>query len=198
MLTDVVLVGMTGPELAARIKAARPSIEVIFMSGYTEPTVADRRILELAGSYLPKPFSPDALAAKVREVLGPIRPASVILVVDDEPEIRDFLRKVLTDASYKVLEAANGREAVRQVETSSIDLVIMDLAMPEQEGIETIQVLRRVRPQLKVIAVSGSFAGLLVNVAEPLGAVASLAKPIQPDELLAAVSRAMAAGEKLG
>ena len=54
------------------------------------------------------------------------------------------------------------------------------------------QVLRRVRPQLKVIAVSGSFAGLLLNVAEPLGAVASLAKPIQPDELLAAVSRAIA------
>jgi two-component system cell cycle sensor histidine kinase/response regulator CckA len=192
MLTDVVLVGMTGFELAARIKAARPSIEVIFMSGYTEPTVADRRIPESAGSYLPKPFSPDALAAKVREVLGPIRPAGAILVVDDEPEIRRFLRKVLTDASYKVLEAANGREAVRQVETSTIDLVIMDLAMPEQEGIETIQVLRRVRPQLKVIAVSGSFAGLLLNVAEPLGAVASLAKPIQPDELLAAVSRAMA------
>jgi CheY-like chemotaxis protein len=194
MLTDVVLVGMTGPELAARIKAARPSIEVIFMSGYTEPTVADRRILELASSYLRKPFSPDALAAKVKEALGPIRPAGVILVVDDEREIRRFLRKVLTDASYKVLEAANGREAVRQVETSSIDLVIMDLAMPEQEGIETIQILRRVRPQLKVIAVSGAFAGLLLSVAEPLGAFASLAKPIQPDELLAAVSRAMAGG----
>jgi CheY-like chemotaxis protein len=68
----------------------------------------------------------------------------------------------------------------------------MDLAMAEQEGIETIQVLRRVRPQLKVIAVSASFAGLLLQVGEQLGAVASFAKPIQPDELLAVISRTMA------
>jgi hypothetical protein len=192
MLTDVVMAGMTGPELVARVKPVRPSMQVIFMSGYTEPTIADRRILELAGSYLPKPFSPDVLAAKVREVLGPIRPAGAILVVDDEPESRHFLRKVLTGASYQVLEAENGREAVRQIETSSIDLVIMDLAMAEQEGIETIQVLLRVRPQLKVIAVSASFAGLLLQVGEQLGAVASFAKPIQPDELLAVISRTMA------
>jgi len=192
MLTDVVMVGMTGPELAARMKPVRPSMQVIFMSGYPEPAIADRRILELAGSYLPKPFSPDVLAAKVREVLGPIRPAAAILVVDDEPEIRQFFREVLTGASYQVLEAENGREALRQVESSSIDLVIMDLAMREQEGIETIQVLRRVRPQLKVIAVSGPFAGLVLHAPEPLGAVASLAKPVQPDQLLAAVSRVMA------
>jgi hypothetical protein len=159
------------------------------MSGYSERAVTDR--LELTGSYLQKPFSPDALAEKVRVVLGSPRPAGTILVVDDEPEVRSFLRKVLTGVSYQVLEAGNGKEAVRQIETAEVDLVIMDLAMPEQEGIETIRTLHRVRPRLKIIAISGQFAGPLLRAAEAFGAQASLAKPIQPDELLNAVARVM-------
>jgi CheY-like chemotaxis protein len=115
LLTDVVMPGMTGFELAGRLKPLRQTMEVIFMSGYSERVVTDR--LELADSYLEKPFSPEALAGKVRGVLGPPRPAGTILVVDDEPEVRSFLRKVLTGVSYQVLEAENGREAARQIET---------------------------------------------------------------------------------
>ena len=191
LLTDVVMPGMTGPELADRIKPLRPSMEAIFMSGYSERAITDRRTLELAGVYLPKPFSPEALAAKVRGVLGAPRSAATILVVDDEPGIRNFLQKVLTSVGYRVLGAENGKEAVQQVDTSEIDLVIMDLAMQEQDGIETIQILRQVRPRLKIIAMSGVFAGPLLDAAQLLGAQASLAKPIQPDELLAAVARVM-------
>jgi two-component system, cell cycle sensor histidine kinase and response regulator CckA len=146
----------------------------------------------LTGAYLPKPFSPEALVTKVRGVLGLPRPAATILVVDDEPGVRKLLRNVLTGASYQVLEADNGREAERQAENSEIDLVIMDLAMPVQDGIETIRTLRRLRPRLKIIAMSGVFAGPLLRAAEILGAQASLAKPIRPDELLEAVGRVMA------
>jgi PAS domain S-box-containing protein len=189
LLTDVVMPGMTGFELAGRLKPLRQSMEVIFMSGYSERVVTDR--LELAGSYLEKPFSPEALAGKVRGVLGSPRPPGTILVVDDETEVRSFLRKVLTGVSYQVLEAENGREAARQIETTEVDLAIMDLAMPEQEGIETIRTLRQIRPRLKIIAISGQFAGPLLRAAEHLGAQVSLAKPIQPDELLGAVARLM-------
>jgi len=190
VLTDVVMPGMTGPELADRIKSLRPAIAVVFMSGYSERLIADR--MDLAGSYLPKPFSPEDLAAKVRSVLGSPRPAGTVLVVDDEPGVRKLLRNVLAGVSYQIVEAENGKDAVRHVETSEIDLVIIDLSMPVQEGIETIRALRRLRPRLKIIAMSGVFAGPLLRAAEHLGAHASLAKPIQPDELLEAVSRAMA------
>jgi PAS domain S-box-containing protein len=189
VLTEVVLPGMTGPELADRIKPQRPAIAVVFMSGYSEPTIADR--MDLAGSYLPKPFSPEALAAKVRSVLGSPRPAGTVLVVDDEPGVRKLLRNVLAGVSYHVVEAENGKDAVQQIETSEIDLVIMDLSMPVQEGIETIRTLRRARPRLKIIAISGVFAGPLLRAAEHLGAHVSLAKPIEPDELLDAVARVM-------
>jgi len=112
--------------------------------------------------------------------------------VDDEPGVRKLLRNVLTGVSYEVLEARNGREALQRVETAEIDLVIIDLAMPEQEGIETIQSLHRVRPRLKIIAMSGVFVGPLLRAAKFLGAHASLAKPIQPDELRNTVARVMA------
>ena len=193
LLTDIVMPGMSGPELADRIKPLRPAIEIVFMSGYSERAIAIRQ--ELTDSYLPKPFSPQDLAAKVRSVLRSPRAPDTILVVDDEPGIRNLLRKILTGVGYHVLEAANGREAIQQVETSKVDLVIMDLAMPEEEGIETIQALRRVLPQLKIIAISGQFAGPLLRAAKLLGAQASLAKPIQPDELLAAVAHVMVARE---
>jgi nitrogen-specific signal transduction histidine kinase/CheY-like chemotaxis protein len=77
LLTDVVMPGMTGFELAGRIKPLRPAMEIVFISGYSERATTDR--LELTASYLPKPFSPETLARKVRGVLGSVRPASIIL-----------------------------------------------------------------------------------------------------------------------
>ena len=148
MLTDVVMPGMTGPELVDRIKPLRPSVEVLFMSGYSERAITHHRNLDLAGDFLEKPFSAESLAIRVREVLGPPRHGGTILVVDDEPGMRHFVRKVLTGVGYQVLEADDGREALRIIEATDIDLMITDLAMPGQEGIETIVRLRRNRPQL--------------------------------------------------
>ena len=76
LLTDVVMPGMTGPELACRMKLLRPAIEVVFMSGYSERALLDRHVTESAGAYLAKPFSPKSLAIKVREVLDSARAAS--------------------------------------------------------------------------------------------------------------------------
>ncbi len=70
LLTDVVMPGMAGPELAGRLQPSRPAMEVVFMSGYSEATQMDHQVPPSAGGYLEKPFSPEALALKVREVLG--------------------------------------------------------------------------------------------------------------------------------
>ena len=117
MLTDVVMPGMNGPDLAVRVQPLRPSMQVIFMSGYSEGAVRHHRNLELAGRYISKPFSPDALALKVREALGSARPTGAILVVEDEPAVREFIREVLVSAGYSVFEAQNGKEALQKIET---------------------------------------------------------------------------------
>ncbi len=74
MVTDVVMPGMTGPELAAKLTTLRPSIKVLFMSGYADKLIAGEGGPAGEMAYLQKPFSPHSLAAKVRETLGPRAP----------------------------------------------------------------------------------------------------------------------------
>ena len=69
LLTDVVMPGMNGRQLANRISAAKPGIRVLLMSGYTADVMADRGVLEENTAFIGKPFTRDVLARKVREVL---------------------------------------------------------------------------------------------------------------------------------
>lgn len=118
-----------------------------------------------------------------------------VLVVDDDAGVRDVVRSMLESAGYQVVVAENGKEAMKLLETERADLILTDLVMPEQEGIETIKALRREYPNLKVIAMSGAFGGDYLRIASYLGAHATLAKPIQMNTLLRLVAKTLSAGE---
>ena len=79
-----------------------------------------------------------------------------VLVVDDEDAIRELMGFVLRDFDCDVETAVNGREAVEKVTADEgIDLVFMDIMMPEMNGVEAFRHMRRLRPGLKVVMVSG-------------------------------------------
>lgn len=120
------------------------------------------------------------------------RATRTILVVDDDPGVRDVIRSMLESAGYAVLAAENGREAMKILKAARVDLILTDLVMPEQEGIETIKALRREYPNLKVIAMSGAFGGDYLRIASYLGAHATLPKPIQMGALLKLISETLA------
>jgi CheY-like chemotaxis protein len=71
VVTDVVMPGMSGPELAKRLAESQPDVPVLFMSGYTDDAIVRHGVLEPGVAFLQKPFSPEALARKVRELLHP-------------------------------------------------------------------------------------------------------------------------------
>lgn len=119
-----------------------------------------------------------------RKSAGEERPRKQILIVDDDAGVRDVLRSMLEMAGYLVSEAENGKEAMRVLRAEGADLILTDLVMPEQEGIETIKALRQEYPHLKVIAMSGAFGGDYLRIAAYLGAHATLPKPIQLEALL--------------
>lgn len=117
-----------------------------------------------------------------------------ILVIDDEELVRLTLRQMLESGGYEVVEARNGREGVETHRTTEIDLVLTDIIMPEQEGIETIIQLRRSDPNLRIIAISGG--GRMKNmdflkIAANVGADTVLTKPFTTQELLDAVGACM-------
>ncbi|MBI4873963.1 MAG: response regulator, partial [Acidobacteria bacterium] len=190
MVSDVLMPGMSGRDLADRLAPLRPRMKVLFMSGYTEDVIAQRGVLDAGLAFISKPFAPKALALKVRDLLGPSRP-NRILVVDDEPGIRHLFEEILRAEGYEVRTAANGIEALKRLKESACDLVITDLVMPEQEGIETIQAIRSDYPEARIIAISGQFEGRFLQVARMMGAQAALLKPIRSDELLDTVKRVL-------
>jgi two-component system, cell cycle sensor histidine kinase and response regulator CckA len=192
LLTDVMMPNMSGRKLANRLREVRPQTKVLFMSGYTDDVILHNGMLEQGVPFIQKPFSPEELAGKVRAVLGPPAPRARILVADDEARVRGFLREVLTEDGYEVVEAANGKEAIEQARARVTDLVITDLVMPEQEGLETIQALRQDVPGTGIIAISGAFEGQFLKPAQLLGANAVLSKPINPKLLLATVAEVLA------
>lgn len=113
-----------------------------------------------------------------------------ILVVDDEDGIRNLLQELLESAGHHAVVAADGREALKVLaQDEVVDLVITDLVMPNQDGVETVQEIRRRYPRTKIIAMSGAFGGQFLRTAELLGASATLAKPISAAGLIEAVNK---------
>jgi two-component system cell cycle sensor histidine kinase/response regulator CckA len=93
----------------------------------------------------------------------------------------------LSKAGFTVLRASSGVEALRLITSRPCDLLVTDLSMPDGEGIETIRLVRKRDPIVKILAISGAFNDDMLRTAELLGADASLAKPFTPDDLIAAV-----------
>ena len=115
-----------------------------------------------------------------------------ILVIDDDPGMRDFLDEALTAAGHEVFSAANGREGVVLFRAHPAELVLSDMLMPEQEGFETIQQLRAIRPTIKLIAMSGAPAEWKVlQMAQKIGANATLRKPFSPEELVCTLDQVL-------
>jgi len=112
-------------------------------------------------------------------------------VVDDDSGVRSVLRAMLELAGYEVIVAENGRQALSLLDIAKVDLIITDLVMPEQEGIETIKILRRDYPDLPVVAMSGAFGGDYLKIAELLGAHFTLAKPLRLEVVLETVRSAL-------
>jgi CheY-like chemotaxis protein len=117
-----------------------------------------------------------------------------ILVADDDASIRASLDVLLTKAGYQVILARNGSEAVRLWRKLGGDLVILDLFMPEKDGIETIIELRAHSPGIRIIAMSGGGANQRFDLLEDtrlLGATQTIAKPFTSADMIAMVSRAL-------
>jgi CheY-like chemotaxis protein len=114
-----------------------------------------------------------------------------ILVIDDDASVRRAVCRILERAGHTVVDVPDGEAGIRLHRERAADLIITDLFMPVQDGIEVIRQLRREFPGVKILAISGGDRTRTVDLrkgAEFLGASRTLGKPFERTELLKAVS----------
>lgn len=112
-----------------------------------------------------------------------------VLVIEDEHSVRQLYVQTMKIEGYEATGATNGKEARRLLAETEFDLVITDIIMPEEEGLETITLLRREKPHLPVIAVSGGARvgpEPYLDIARRLGACYTFTKPVDLSQLAAA------------
>jgi DNA-binding NtrC family response regulator len=114
-----------------------------------------------------------------------------VLAVDDEAVVCESIRRVLTEEGYSVATTRSPREGLTLVQKETFDLVLLDIKMPEMDGIDFLRQVRAISPETEVIMVTGYATIQTAVEAIKLGATDYLQKPVSPDQLVVAVARAL-------
>src|ERR1044071_813988 len=117
---------------------------------------------------------------------------ATILIIDDEPSVRLSLKQALSLTNHTVVLAESAREGFTTIATVTPDLLLVDMFMPDVDGVETIRQVRKSFPAMKIIAMSGNpLAPEILQIAHHLGAAAVLEKPFALGHLLKLVNDAL-------
>jgi DNA-binding response OmpR family regulator/HPt (histidine-containing phosphotransfer) domain-containing protein len=185
ILLDDTMPNMTGLQALAGLRASGVDVPVIMITAKSRATDVVGALAAGASDYIVKPFKPEELAAKVRELLR--RSGKTVLIADDDPAIRDLLSYKFRLAGLAVLAAADGEEAFRLATEYRPQLAILDRMMPGLDGIAVLQKLRE-NPETKGIPVMFLTAlrqekdileGFRIGVSD------YVIKPFLPEEVLA-------------
>jgi PAS domain S-box-containing protein len=187
IIVDLMMPGMDGwtllEHLASDPDAAR--VPVVVVSGATQ--LRPGRI-PVGIPVLSKTADFDRLIAKVRATLGS-RANATIVVAEDDDDLRGVLAAQLSRQGHVVMQARDGAEALALVARHQVDLLVLDLAMPNVDGFEVLRQMQVASAQVPVIVVSGSDRGATELSALRLGANVYLSKPVNAAALAEEVTR---------
>jgi PAS domain S-box-containing protein len=206
LVTDVVMSGMNGMQLAETLQQRRTGIMVIFISGYIDTAIVQKDVVDKKLILMQKPLIPTLLAAKVREVLDKKsafeKPADTaqdlsgmrILYADDDESNRLLVRRFLEGSNCVLDICENGQIAVNKFQSGSYDLVLMDMQMPVMDGFAAARAIRSWERAhglhaTPVIALTGFGGEEEVNAMLAAGCTSHAMKPLDRTALLRNVSR---------
>jgi DNA-binding response OmpR family regulator len=211
-LLDLRMTEMDGLTVLKEIRALDPQAGVIILGGgATEVQENQARELRVT-DFLRKGLSLDVLIGAVHRVAQQARraqethamrgtgeadegPSESILVVDGESLVRDLLVRFLSLRGYRVFAAKEGHEALRMAEELKPDLIVLDLVMPEMNGVEILRTLRERQYAGSTIIVTGSQNEEILSEAWTLGPQEVVSKPLDLERVLTAVQLVMVCRE---
>jgi CheY-like chemotaxis protein len=127
-----------------------------------------------------------------------------ILVIDDDHAVLATIELVLARDAHTVVVTDDGRKGLELFKTGAFDLLIVDIFMPAMDGLETMSLARRYRPEVPVLVISGNTlqsgpdcAPDFLRMATKLGAISSLQKPFRPHDLLTAIDKCLSGTSRL-
>jgi DNA-binding NtrC family response regulator len=221
LVADLRVPDMDGMEVVREVKAKRPSTKVIVITGYPSVSSAVDAMKLGVADYLPKPFRGDDFKTAVAKVLqkgkegalkqepdraepkrapwdmegedfeveDPGRPR--ILIMEDEPTLAEGLKMVLSEQGYRVSVADEGIRALGSLTGRDYDLMVMDLRLPDMDGMEVLRLIKETKPETEVIVMTGYASVASAVESMKLGALDYLPKPFTEDEFKAAVEKAL-------
>lgn len=160
LFTDVGLPGMNGRRLVEEATRVRPGLKVLFTTGYARNAIVHQGRVDPGVELLVKPFTRAQLALRIRAVLDSKahfgQGQRVALIVEDEPITRSYLSEELGAMGFTTVEATSAHEGLASAErVNSMELVIVDIGLPDRNGLELAGDLRRRWPELKIVIASG-------------------------------------------
>jgi len=117
-----------------------------------------------------------------------------ILLIEDDKQFRNFVKKVLQAEGYVVLQAKDGSQGAEMIKKHDPDLIVTDLLMPHKDGVRLISETRTSHPHIPIIAMSGGsslFSPAFLEAADTLGATHTLNKPFEEEALLELVNKCL-------
>ncbi|WP_437323165.1 response regulator [Sorangium sp. So ce381] len=186
VISDIRMPGLNGVETFRELKRIQPELTVVLMTAFALEKLIEEAIAEGVYTVIHKPFSMDHLARIVARAVD----SPAVLVVDDIPKVADSIVAVLRAAGLSALAVHDGRAAVQYVSERGIDVCVLDLVMPDQDGVTTCAQMRGLKRRVTVIAMTGHAVPEMVSAIMSKGGYACLHKPFDAHELIHTIARA--------
>lgn len=186
ILLDIKLTEESGLSVLGKIRGITTNLPVVIYSGAITADLEKEARRAGANEILRKDININQLVEQIEKIVkaksrlfagAPKRKQKSILVVDDDSEIRHVLRDFFNTRGYKVLEAESGEKAVELARSEKIQAVLLDIKMPQMDGIATLKKLLKINPRVGVVMLTASQDDENIKKALELGAYSYVIKP---------------------
>ncbi|MEZ0230199.1 MAG: response regulator, partial [Planctomycetota bacterium] len=180
VISDVRMPRLDGVAAFREIKKLRPGLPVILMTAFTQEKVVFEAMVDGVFTVVNKPFD----AGRLLQIAERAVTRPQVLVVDDSPEFLESLSAGLRLSGQTPIATKDGREALQAIRESNVDVAVIDLILPGKDGIGVLEDVKREKPSVRAIMITGEDVPDLVQRASVLGSHTALRKPFDIRELV--------------